>query len=88
MAARALAVVAPVLGEANAFAVDCKSPGQPVSPAIYGIAVADAVPELGATAHRWRGNTTSRYDLRAGNRWSSAHDWFWENQQIAGCSSR
>ncbi len=69
-------------GMGNAWAVECKSPGQPVSDTIFGIAFADADKDLGATAHRWGGNTTSRYNFKVGNLWSSAHDWFWENQQI------
>ncbi len=64
------------------MAVQCKSPGQPVSPTIFGIAWADADADLGATAHRWGGNTTSRYNFLLGNVWSTANDWFFENVQI------
>jgi len=62
--------------------VDCKNIGQPVSPTIFGVAWADADKELGATAHRWGGNTTSRYNWKLGNAWSTAQDWYWQNVQI------
>jgi hypothetical protein len=64
------------------MAVTCESPGQPVSPTIFGIAFADADKDLGATAHRWGGNTTTRYNWKLGNAWSTANDWFWENVSI------
>jgi hypothetical protein len=64
------------------MAVTCKSPGQPVSPTIFGIAWADTDKDIGATAHRWGGNTTSRYNPKLGNAWSTANDWFWENIEI------
>lgn len=62
--------------------VECKHLGQPVSPTIFGIAWADTDKDIGATAHRWGGNTTTRYNPKLGNAWSSANDWFWENQEI------
>lgn len=64
------------------MAVQCKSAGQPVSPTIYGIAWADTEKDIGATAHRWGGNTTSRYNPTLGNAWSTANDWFFENIEI------
>lgn len=67
---------------ATPLAVDCKSPGQAVSPTIFGIAWADGEKDIGATAHRWGGNTTSRYNPKLGNAWSTANDWFWENVEI------
>ncbi len=59
----------------------CSEPGRPISPRIYGIAFADAPKELGATQHRWGGNTTSRYnpDVEA---WNTATDWFFQNVKI------
>jgi hypothetical protein len=53
-----------------------------VSPTIFGIAWADTDKDLGATAHRWGGNTTTRYNFKLGNAWSTANDWFWENIEI------
>lgn len=64
------------------MAVDCKAGGMPISPTIFGIAWADTDKDIGATAHRWGGNTTSRYNPKLGNAWSSANDWFFENQEI------
>ncbi len=62
--------------------VQCGSPGQPVSPTIFGVGWADEDEGLHAGAHRWGGNTTSRYNWKLGKAWSSANDWFWENQEI------
>ena len=64
------------------LAVTCGSPGQAVSPTIFGIAWADADKDIGATAHRWGGNTTSRYNPKLGNAWSTANDWFFRNVEI------
>lgn len=67
---------------ATPMAVQCTSPGQPVSSTIFGIAWADTDKDIGATAHRWGGNTTTRYNPKLGNAWSTANDWFWENIEI------
>ena len=67
---------------ATPMAVMCKNPGQPVSPTIFGIAWADTDKDIGATAHRWGGNTTTRYNPKLGNAWSTGNDWFWENIEI------
>lgn len=64
------------------MAVQCKNPGQPVSPTVFGIAWADTDKDIGATAHRWGGNTTTRYNPKLGNAWSTANDWFFENVEI------
>lgn len=75
----------PKIGKLKAstpMVVECKSPGQPVSPTIFGIAWADTDKDIGATAHRWGGNTTTRYNPKLGNAWSTANDWFWENIEI------
>lgn len=60
----------------------CTEPGTPISPRIYGIAFADAPKELGATQHRWGGNTTTRYNPELGNAWNTASDWFFQNVKI------
>jgi hypothetical protein len=70
------------LRAATPLAVECKSPGQPISPTIYGIAWADTDKDLGATAHRWGGNTTTRYNPKLGNAWNHANDWFFANNEI------
>lgn len=67
---------------ATPMAVTCSNAGMPVSPTIFGIAWADADKDIGATAHRWGGNTTSRYNPKLGNAWSTGNDWFWENVDI------
>ncbi len=62
--------------------VMCTEPGKPISPRIYGIAFADAPKELGATQHRWGGNTTSRYNVELGGAWNTASDWFFQNVKV------
>ncbi len=62
--------------------VKCTEPGTPISPRIYGIAFADAPKELGATGHRWGGNTTSRYNFQLGNAWNTGNDWFYQNVKV------
>ena len=70
-----------ITGATTPMAVECKSPGQPVSPTIFGIAWADTDKDIGATAHRWGGNTTTRYNHKIGA-WNHAQDWFWQNNKI------
>ena len=73
------------------LSVDCTAPGQAISPLIYGIAF-DALQEakdthqfeLGATARRWGGNPTSRYNWKLGNAWNTANDWFFRNVNYTG----
>jgi hypothetical protein len=62
--------------------LDCKAESPTISDTIFGVAWADGEKELGATAHRWGGNTTSRYNPKLGNAWSTARDWFWQNVEI------
>jgi hypothetical protein len=66
--------------------VDCRAPGHPISPYIFGIAYnpqrvgKDAyLWELGATIRRWGGNNTSRYNWRLGHAWNAAFDYFFQN---------
>jgi hypothetical protein len=70
-----------ISGATTPMAVECKSAGQPVSPTIFGIAWADTDKDLGATAHRWGGNTTSRYNFKI-SAWNTGNDWFWQNIKI------
>jgi len=76
------------LGDAKAskVVVDCTQPGHPISPLIYGIAFNNLRElkdshqwELGATARRWGGNPTSRYNWKLGNVWNTANDYFFRN---------
>jgi hypothetical protein len=64
----------------------CDLPRHPISPLIYGIGVLPLHdgPEshewrLGATARRWGGNHTSRYNWENGHAWNTGKDWFFEN---------
>jgi hypothetical protein len=65
--------------------VDCTAPGHFISPLIYGIAF-NALRErkdthqweLGATARRWGGNPTTRYNWKL-NAWNTANDWYFRN---------
>ncbi len=67
------------------LSVDCTAPGHYVSPLIYGIAF-NALRErkdthqweLGATARRWGGNPTTRYNWKL-NAWNTANDWYFRN---------
>lgn len=70
-----------ITGATTPMTVECKSAGQPVSPTIFGIAWADTDKDIGATAHRWGGNTTTRYNHKLGA-WNTANDWFWQNIKI------
>jgi hypothetical protein len=70
-----------ISGATTPMAVECKSAGQAVSPTIFGIAWADTDKDIGATAHRWGGNTTSRYNHKLAA-WNTGNDWFWQNIKI------
>ncbi|MET0402578.1 MAG: glycoside hydrolase family 44 protein, partial [Cystobacter sp.] len=66
--------------------VDCSQPGHGISPLIYGIAFSNLRElkeqhqwDLGATARRWGGNASSRYNWKIGNVWNTANDWFFRN---------
>jgi len=68
------------------FQIDCRGPGHPISPLIYGIATyfADTGEQqwtMGATARRWGGNHASRYnpDIHA---WNLDQDWFFRNAPV------
>lgn len=69
-----------------AMSVDCSAPTREISPLIYGIAFSaraeyqsDHQWKLGATARRWGGNPTSRFNWELGNAWNTASDYFFEN---------
>jgi len=54
---------------------------RPISPLIYGLAVASAddLAAAGATLNRWGGNPNSRYNWEVGNAWNAARDWEFRN---------
>jgi hypothetical protein len=73
-------------GTPAAFSVDCKAGSHEISPLIYGIAFSARSEyrevhqfKLGATARRWGGNPTSRYNWELGNAWNTASDYFFQN---------
>jgi glycosyl hydrolase family 44 len=66
--------------------LDFSHPRHRVSPLIFGVGHSErtdpdrAEPwELGATAVRWGGNSSSRYNWELGNAWNTASDWFFRN---------
>ncbi|HEY8207081.1 MAG TPA: glycoside hydrolase family 44 protein, partial [Myxococcaceae bacterium] len=68
------------------MSVSCQQPGHRISPMIYGIAFKPSHDagdshqwRLGASARRWGGNPTSRYNWMLGNAWNTASDWFFRN---------
>jgi hypothetical protein len=71
---------------ASAARVDCRAVGKHISRFIYGIGLdPNTKPEslsMGATARRWGGNTTSRYNWSLGNAWNTGNDWFFENVAV------
>lgn len=76
---------------AVAMRIDCGAPGHAIRPMIYGIGFAPLRDghethqwELGASARRWGGNPTSRYNWERGNAWNTANDWFFTNINYTG----
>jgi hypothetical protein len=78
----------PPIGNAKSsrVVVDCTAPGHRINPLIYGIAFSNLRElkeqhqwELGATARRWGGNASSRYNWKLGNVWNTANDWYFRN---------
>jgi hypothetical protein len=73
------------------FDIDCRAPGHPISPLIYGIGTsfADAGPQqwtMGATARRWGGNHSSRYNPEI-DAWNLDFDWFFRNAPVRSAAS-
>jgi hypothetical protein len=60
--------------------IDCRV-SRPISPLIYGVSFGDEQTawELGASARRWGGNPTTRYNWKLGNGWNTGRDWFFSN---------
>src|SRR5260221_4017995 len=64
---------------AGTFLLNCAATGHPISPLIYGVAAEDpGVWTTGATARRWGGNPTTRYNWRL-NASNVGKDWFFRN---------
>lgn len=77
-----------------AMTVSCSDASTPISPLVYGIALdfmKDASHRhqwtIGATARRWGGNPSSRYNWQLGGAWNTASDWFFENLNYTGDAS-
>jgi glycosyl hydrolase family 44 len=64
--------------------LDCAKT-QPISSGIYGVSFGDEATfaELGASARRWGGNPTSRYNWRLGNAWNTGSDHYFRNVDIS-----
>jgi hypothetical protein len=58
--------------------VDCTADGRAISPLIYGVGGVGPAWTIGATARRWGGNPTTRYNWKL-NTWNLANDWFFRN---------
>lgn len=74
-----------------ALALDCRHPRHRISPLIFGVGHSEradpdrAEPwELGASAVRWGGNSSSRYNWELGNAWNTGSDWFFRNVDYSG----
>ncbi len=73
------------------FQVDCHAPGHPISPLIYGIGTyfGDSGEQqwtMGATARRWGGNHSTRYNP-AIHAWNLDQDWFFRNAAVRSAES-
>ena len=71
--------------------LDCRQARHRISPLIYGVGHSErtdaerALPwELGATALRWGGNSSTRYNWELGNAWNTGSDWFFRNVDYGG----
>jgi hypothetical protein len=62
--------------------IHCERPSAPVSPLIFGVAGRKITSDLGATAYRFGGNPTSRFNWSLGNVWNTSQDWFFRNVDI------
>ncbi len=79
-AASAAAAAAFAPGRRVRVVVNCAARGRPISPLIYGLGATDnRWWETGATARRWGGNPTSRYNWEFGRVWNTGNDWFFRN---------
>ena len=63
-------------------ALQCSAPSTAISPLIFGVAGQSAAEELKATAYRFGGNPTSRFNWTEGNIWNTAADWFFRNVRL------
>lgn len=73
------------------FSVRCDGEVTPIDERIYGIAFSPRTTKddehqwaLGASARRWGGNPTERFNWQLGNAWNTASDWFYMNVNYVG----
>ncbi|MBI5542527.1 MAG: glycoside hydrolase family 44 protein [Deltaproteobacteria bacterium] len=81
----------PVESRPAQMVIDCAGKQTRISPLIYGIAYSPRadqtgsyLEELGATARRWGGNPSSRYNWKLGNAWNTGSDWYFRNVDYSG----
>ena len=74
----------------TSIAVDCQASPRPINPNIYGVAFDpqragdDTAHHLKATARRWGGNLSTRFNWKLGNAWNTAFDWYFRNVNYTG----
>jgi hypothetical protein len=64
------------------FTVQCRAPGRPINPMIYGVGGGDREDTqfaLGIGAKRWGGNPSTRYNWEHGHAWNQGADYFFQN---------
>ncbi len=61
--------------------LDCRR-SRSINPLIYGVSFGDNPEQTFASARRWGGNTTSRYNWKLGHAWNTGKDWFFKNVDI------
>jgi hypothetical protein len=78
-----VAAPAPRTGPARdaRFVVDCRAAPRSINPMIYGSADEDDA--MSASAIRWGGNPSTRYNWQLGNAWNTSADWFFKNVDYA-----
>jgi hypothetical protein len=64
------------------FIVDCRAPGRPINPMIYGVGGGDKQGSqwlMNIGAKRWGGNPSTRYNWQIGHAWNTGNDYFFRN---------
>jgi hypothetical protein len=62
--------------------IRCSANATPISSLIYGVAGTAAAEDMRATAYRFGGNPTSRFNWTLGNVWNTAADWYYRNVKV------
>lgn len=75
----------------SVMSVYCRELAHRISPLIYGVTYVPRLEaergyqwELGPSARRWGGNSSSRYNFGLGNAWNAGSDWFFRNLDYTG----